>query len=208
MRITQRLYHVARRLALAAIAGTATLAPVSSIASAQTPALPQIHLLSELQFSRAADEMYLCSGTDWEECKSAMDTNIQDEFYESPEQDSLGGAQVRQSQIVDLGGVPVFVLYVQYVGMSGPYWEAYHVVVTQQPVPVTSLYTGTLRATGAWTSMNGVTVTQGEPIFEVIVSPGVVDLNLWLLTMHLPQPGAPGVALSVTTYRADGRSGP
>ena len=152
--------------------------------------------------------MYLCSGAGWERCKDSMDVKIGDMAYSYPEQDNLGGAQVREEQTIDLGGVPTFVLYVRYFGLAGPSWEAYQVAVTPEPVPVTSPHTGTLQATGAWASMNGLKVTQGEPIFAIITSPAVVDLSLRFLTVKAAQPGAPGVRLSVTTYQRGGRLGP
>lgn len=205
---THTFKRVALRLALAAITGTAMLPPFSSIASAQAPSLPQIHLVSDIQFGSEAANMYLCSGDGWERCKNSMDVKIGDMAYSYPEQDNLGGAQVREDQTIDLGGVPTFVLYVRYFGLAGPSWEAYQVAVTPEPVPVTSPYTGTLQATGAWASMNGLKVTQGEPIFAIVTSPAVVDLNLRFLTVKAAQPGAPGVRLSVSTYQRGGRSGP
>lgn len=208
MRSTQAFDRVALRLALAAIAGTAMLSPFSSIASAQAPALPQIHLVSDIQFSSETSNMYLCSGAGWEKCKNSMDVKIEDMFYSYPERDNLGGAQVREDQTIDLGGVPTFVLYVRYSGLHGPSWEAYQVAVTLEPAPVTSPYTGTVQAEGAWASMNGLKVTQGEPIFAIVTSPAVVDLSLRFLTVKAAQTGAPGVRLSVTPYQRGGRFGP
>lgn len=208
MRSTLTSNRVALRLALAAIAGTAMLAPLPSVVSAQAPALPQIRLVSDIQFSSESSNMYLCSGADWEKCKNSMDVKIEDMFYSYPERDNLGGAQVREGQTIDLGGVPAFVLYVRYSGFQGPSWEAYQVKVTLEPAPVTSPFTGTVQAEGAWASVNGLKVTQGEPIFGIVTSPAVVDFELRYLDSTTPQPGAPGVVLSVTSYRRGGRFGP
>lgn len=207
MHSTQTFNRLALRLVLAAIASIAMLPPFSSIASAQAPSLPQIHLDGE-NWGVDASNMYLCSGSGWEKCKNDMDVKIEDMFYSYPERDNLGGAQVREDQTIDLGGVPAFVLYVRYFGLNGPSWWAYQVAVTLEPAPVTSPYTGTVQATGAWAAMNGLKVTQGEPIFAVITSPAVVDLELRFLNSTTAQPGAPGVRLTVTTYQRGGRFGP
>lgn len=172
--------------------------PSSAAHAQEATTLPQIRLVNPRDVT--ISKMYLCSGADWVTCKDKTVAKMQGEmFYSYPERDNLGGRQVSPGETVDLGGVGSFALFTREGGGFGPpAW--FMQLVDVHPgtaVPVTAPLTGTLRASGALASLNGLAVTQGETLFGVAPPiPPVVDFDV-----HLYGSSSPAVGISVSRSR-------
>jgi len=176
-------------------------APAWSLASAQqSTSLPAIRLVADVQTASEISNMYICSGPAWISCSSKVAEKTSDGLYAYPEDDNLGGRQVHRNEMNDLGGSEEFTLFIHYSdGFGGmPYWTGYQVKVeTGVPVPIIAPFAGTLQASGALAALNGARVTAGEQLLAVVLPvPPVVDFDLGRI--DFPQPGAPGVSITVT----------
>lgn len=108
-------------------------APLPSAAHAQqSTTLPEIRLVNPSGV--LIGNMYLCSGVDWESCRTKTAEKIgASRFYSHPEADSLGGRKVSQGEPLDLGGVGSFALFVREMGLTGGEWFMH--VVDVRPIP-------------------------------------------------------------------------
>ena len=168
-----------------------------AVQAQESTTLPQIRLVN--QRSAIVSNLYLCVGSDWAACRTTAEAKVRaDPSYSFPESDNLGGRKVSPNETVDLGGVGSFALFLTVSDLVGRL--RFMRVVDVHPgaaplVSVTAPLTGTLQASGAMASLNGVAVTQGDTLFSVVRSvPRLVDFDVVTYNSS-----SPAVAFSVAT---------
>lgn len=106
--------------------------PQSAAQAQQATTLPDIRLVNPSGV--LIGNMYLCSGVDWESCRTKTAEKIRaSRFYSHPEADGLGGRKVNQGEPLDLGGVGSFALFVREMGLTGGEWFMH--LVNLHPIP-------------------------------------------------------------------------